>query len=226
MRSPARVSMLVITKSLSGPDEGIAGAGVGTSDNTERQPEQRVHFPYPVADQPRGRHDEHAADEPPRQHLAYIQAGHDGLAGAGIVRQQEAQRRLLQHVLVHGDALMRQRVDQRGFRSERGIEQMPVGKPMRLGDRRDGGRVGCEVHARRVCWPVVRRRLFRNPVSGLAFEFDDPPPSQLVRARLLVLPPVHRGVGDPDQVGQLPLSELPDPAQALYPARVVLWQGG
>ena len=109
-----------------------------------------MHLPFPVADQPRGRHNEHAADEPSGQHIAYVQAGHDGLAGSGIVRQQEAQRRLLQHVLVHGDALMRQRVDQRGFRSERGIEQMPVGEAMRLGDGRYGGGVGGEFHVRRV----------------------------------------------------------------------------
>ena len=56
--------MLVITRSLSSTGEGIAGAGVGTTDDAERQPEQRAHFPFPVADQPRGRHDEHAADEP------------------------------------------------------------------------------------------------------------------------------------------------------------------
>ena len=222
MRSPAKVSMLTITKSLSGPTNGLPdrASEPPTMRNGSRNSECISRSQ--LLDQPRGRHDEHAADEPPRQHLAYVQAGHDGLAGAGIVRQQEAKGSLLQHVLVHGDALMRQRVDQRGFRSERGIEQVPVGKPMRLRDGRDGGRVGSEVHARRVCWRVVRRRLFRDPVSGLAFEFDDPPPSQLVRARLLVLPPIDRGVGNPDQVGQLPLREFPDPAQALYPARVVL----
>ena len=71
-----------------------------------REPKQRAHLPLPVADQTRGRDDDHAADESPGQHLADVEPRHDGLAGPGVVGQQEAQGRLPQHVLVHSDALM------------------------------------------------------------------------------------------------------------------------
>ncbi len=46
------------------------------------------------------------------------------VAGAGVVRQQEPQRVLRQHVFVHGDALVGQRVDARDFAREGGVELM------------------------------------------------------------------------------------------------------
>ena len=132
-----------------GRQERVAGAGIGAAGDAERQPEQGPHLPLPVADQPRRRHDQHAADQPPRQHLAHVQAGHDRLAGAGVVGQQEAQGRLPQHLLVDGDALVRQRVDQRGLGGERGIDQMPIGQPVRLRHRGHRARFGAEVQPRR-----------------------------------------------------------------------------
>ena len=84
-----------------------------------------------------------------RLNLAHVQAGHDRLAGAGVVGQQEAQRSLPQHLLVDGDALVRQRVDQRGLGGECGIDQMPVGQPVRLHHRRRAVRFGAEVQPRR-----------------------------------------------------------------------------
>ena len=130
-------------------EKGIAVSRIAAADDAERQAEKGAHFPFPVADQTGRRHDEHAANQPARKHLPHVQACHDCLAGAGVVSQQEAQRRLFEHVLVHGDALVRERVNQRRFRRERRIEEMAVRKTMCLGDCPDSIRVGREVHADR-----------------------------------------------------------------------------
>ena len=57
-----------------------------------REPKQRAHLPLPVADQTRGRDDEHAADESPGQHLADVEPRHDGLAGPGVVGPSRKRR--------------------------------------------------------------------------------------------------------------------------------------
>ena len=102
--------------------EGVAGAGVVPAHDAERQAEQGAHFAFPVADQPGRRHDEHARHQTTRERLAQVEAGHDRLAGAGVVGQQEAERRPPEQVLVHGDALVRQRVDRRNLRGEGRVE--------------------------------------------------------------------------------------------------------
>ena len=58
------------------------------------------------------------------QHLPDVQAGHDRLAGAGIVGEQEADGQLRQHVVVDGDPLVRQRVDLRDLGREGRAGQM------------------------------------------------------------------------------------------------------
>ena len=118
-------------------EEGVSDARLGAADDAEGQAKEGAHLPFPVADQAGRGHDEHAPQEPAGQHLARVQAGHDGLAGAGVVGQQEAQRGLREHPLVHGDALMRERVDQRCLGGEGGVEEMPAGEAMGLGDGRD-----------------------------------------------------------------------------------------
>ena len=118
-------------------EEGVAGARLGAADDAEGQAEEGAHLPFPVADQAGRGHDEHAPQEPAGQHLAHVQTGHDGLAGAGVVGQQESQRGLLEHPLVHGDALMGERVDQRCLGGEGGVEEVPAGEAMGLGDRGD-----------------------------------------------------------------------------------------
>lgn len=55
--------------------------------------------------------------------LADQQAGHDGLAGAGVVGEDEAQRLLGQHGLVDGRDLMRQRFDVGGVHRHHRVEQ-------------------------------------------------------------------------------------------------------
>ena len=52
------------------------------------------------------------------------QAGHDGLARTGVVRQHVAQRLTGQHFLVHRRDLVRQRLDGRGVHGQIGVEEV------------------------------------------------------------------------------------------------------
>ena len=75
-----------------GADEWIAGARIRAARDAEWKTEKRAHFPLPVADQASRGNDENTPDEAARQHLAKIEARHDGLAGPGIVGEEEAER--------------------------------------------------------------------------------------------------------------------------------------
>ena len=55
--------------------------------------------------------------------FADVKARHDGLAGTGIVRQDEPQRLPRQHRLVNGGDLVRQRFDVRRVDRHHGVEQ-------------------------------------------------------------------------------------------------------
>ena len=72
------------------------------------------------------------------------QPGHDRLAGAGIVGEQEAQRLARQHRLVDGRDLVRQRVDDRGVDGQHGIEQVREADAVRLGDEAEQRAVAVE----------------------------------------------------------------------------------
>ena len=201
-------------------EEGVAGARLGAADDTEGQAEEGAHLPLPVADQAGRGHDEHAPQEPAGQHLAHVQTGHDRLAGAGVVGQQESQRGLLEHPLVHGDALMRERVDQRRLGGEGGIEEMAAGEAVRLGDGRDRLRIGGEVHARGPGWTFIGRGLIR-PFCRQVLQFDHAPPSQAVGAGLSIFPAVDGGKGDADELRELRLGQTPEPPDVLDPAGVI-----
>ena len=127
------------------PGEGVAGAGVGARGDAEPEAEQVLHLAPPIADQTGGRDDENPPDETPRQHLAHIEPGHDRLARAGVVGQQEPERRPFEHAFVDGDPLMGERVDERGLGREGGVGHMAVGQTPRFGDGGDGLRVGGEI---------------------------------------------------------------------------------
>ena len=125
-----------MTRSPSGPWNGFsaaarihAPAGRGRAGRDAKpQPEQRPQLALPVADEPGRRHDEHAADSAAGQHLADVEAGHDRLAGSGVVRQQEPQGLLRDHPLVDRDALVGQGVDARDLGGEGRIELVAVGQ--------------------------------------------------------------------------------------------------
>jgi hypothetical protein len=69
-----------------------------------------------------------------RDELLHEQAGHDGLAGARIVGQQETQGLARQHLLVDGGNLVRQGHHQRGMNGEHRIEEVREADAVRLGD--------------------------------------------------------------------------------------------
>ena len=134
------------------PGEGVRAAPrVRPGHDAALQPEEGAELALPVADETGRRDDQHPADAAAEQHLPHVEAGHDGLAGAGVVGEQEAQRLLLQHPLIDRDALVGERVDPGGLAREGGVELVPVGQPVRLRHEEDRRRVPGEVegHGRR-----------------------------------------------------------------------------
>ena len=116
-------------------DERIAGerASIWSRDRmSKREAELLGHLVLPLLDEAAGRDDQAAFEVAADQQFLDQQAGHDGLAGAGIVGEQEAQRLARQHFAVDGGDLVRQRFDLGGADGEIGIEQMRqagCGKP-------------------------------------------------------------------------------------------------
>ena len=72
------------------------------------------------------------------------QAGHDRLAGARVVGEQEAQRLARQHRLVDGRDLVRQRLDERGVDREHRVEEVREADAVRLGDEPEQRAVAVE----------------------------------------------------------------------------------
>ena len=199
------------------PGERVSAAGVGAARDPELKAEQRAHLAFPVAHQPGRACHEDPGEMTARDHFSEIQSRHDRFSGAGVVRQQEAQRRLSQHVLVDRDSLMRKRVDRGNLRSERRIEKMPAREAMGLDRGGDGARIGAEVQLRR------SGGLRGKPVRPFGFQIADPPPGQARRLRLPVLPPVHGSERHADALGELGLRQRKPQAQFLDANRVVLW---
>ena len=176
--------------------------------DTEPQPEQRTQLALPVADEPGRRHDEHAADSAAGQHLADVEAGHDRLAGSGVVGQQEAQRLLREHPLVDRDALVRQGVDARDLGGEGRIELVTVGQAHGLGHRRYGVRVAREVerHCREER-PGGRRSRCARLGGERVFQLAEAVLGQTLRTRLARFPAVDGNRGDAQSVGELALRQ-------------------
>ena len=97
---------------------------------------------------PAGGDDEDAPQEPAGEHLADVEAGHDRLAGAGIVGQEEAQSGLLEHVVVDGNPLVGQRVDLGDLGGEGRIGHVPEGQSLAFGQRPHRRRTGGEIENR------------------------------------------------------------------------------
>ena len=79
-------------------------------------------FPLPLERQVCRTDDEDSLGEPPQLEFADEQAGHDGLARAGVVGQQKSHAGELQEVLVDGFELVRERIHPRDGQPEVGIE--------------------------------------------------------------------------------------------------------
>ena len=76
--------------------------------------------------------DQNPLDEAAQLELADEQAGHDGLAGTGVVGKQEAHARQLEEMFVDGFQLVRQRIDARRGKPEIGIELVGDAECVRL----------------------------------------------------------------------------------------------
>ena len=112
-----------------GPGEGIAAAGDRRLDplpgqQVEGEAELRFELVLPLLHQAAGGDDEATLQIAPEHQLPDEQAGHDGLARAGVVGEQEAERLARQHLAVDGGDLVRQRLDVRGVDREVRVEQM------------------------------------------------------------------------------------------------------
>ncbi len=78
----------------------------------------------PLLDEAAGRDDEAATQVAADDELADEEPGHDRLAGAGVVGEQEAQRLAREHLLVDGGDLVRQRFDEAGAHRDVRVEEV------------------------------------------------------------------------------------------------------
>ena len=92
-------------------------------EDAELQAELLEQFIAPLLDQAAGGDDEDAAGVGPHDELADVEAGHDGLARAGVVGQDKPQRLARQHGLVDGGDLVRQRLHVRRVDGHHRVEQ-------------------------------------------------------------------------------------------------------
>ena len=112
--------------------------------DVEAQAELLGQLVLPLLDEAAGRDDQAALEIAADQQLLDQQPGHDRLAGAGIVGEQEAQRLARQHLAVDGGDLVRQRLDLRRADREVGVEQMRESDAIGLGRQAQQAAVGIE----------------------------------------------------------------------------------
>ncbi len=193
--------------------ERVRVSGVGPGDDTELKAEESRQLVFPVADQPRRRDDQHPLDEPAGLAFPDVEARHDGLARTGVVGEQKPQRRLLEHVLVNRDPLVRQRVDLRDLGGKGRVEHVAEAQPLALGEDTDdicrSGEVGHRRRSRFGLGPRSRRFVL--------IEIEDLRPRQGRRLRLPVLPSIYRDERHAQPCRQLRLRQ-PEPAAHLLDA--------
>ena len=129
------------------PVAGARGLELVVGQDFEGQVEAAVEFVLPLLGEAAGADDQAALQVAAGDQFLDEQPGHDGLAGAGIVGEQETQRLARQHGLVDGRDLVRQRFDQRGVDGEHRVEQMRKADAMRLGDEAEQ----CAILPRKAC---------------------------------------------------------------------------
>jgi hypothetical protein len=81
-----------------------------------------VEFVLPLLSEIAGAYDHAAVQVAADQQFPDEQTGHDRLACAGVIRQEEPERLPRQHLAIDGSDLMRQRVDHRGVDGEQRIK--------------------------------------------------------------------------------------------------------
>ena len=115
--------------------EPVAGARRGqlvVGEDLDAEVEAAVQLVLPLLGQAAGTDHQTALQVAAGDQLLHQQAGHDRLAGTGIVGEQEAQRLPRQHRLVDRGDLMRQRLHEGGVDRQRGVEQMGEVNAQRL----------------------------------------------------------------------------------------------
>ena len=132
---------------------------------SKREAELLGQLVLPLLDQAAGRDDQAALEVAADQQLLDQQPGHDRLAGAGIVGEQEAQRLARQHLAVDRRDLVRQRLDLRGADGQIGVEQVREADAVGLGRE-----------------PQQRRRRRRTRSCGQPPRERNPPPRRGRRA--------------------------------------------
>ena len=170
-------------------EEPVAGAGgfeLVVGQDLERQVEAAVELVLPLLGEAAGADDEAALQVAAGDQLLDQQPGHDRLAGAGVVGEQEAQRLARQHRLVDGRDLVRQRLDERGVDREHRIEQVREADAVRLGD---------EAEERAVAVEAPRAALLDDLEARLVVAVEE----------LVGDPARRRLVGELERVGAEPL---------------------
>ena len=140
--------------------EPVAGTRRGrlvVGEDLEVQVEALVQLILPLLGQAAGTHHQTALQIAAGDQFLHQQSGHDRLAGAGIVGQQEAQRLPRQHRLVHRGDLMRQWLHQRGVHRQRGVEQVREVDAQRLGHQPKQLPVAVEAPRPRLPWHGIDR---------------------------------------------------------------------
>ena len=99
----------------------VVGAEDVAADDLEVLAELVLHFALPLEGEAGRRDDEGAFDQAANLQLLDEQAGHDGLAGARVVRQQEADAGQAEEVVVNGFELVRERVNASDGEREVGV---------------------------------------------------------------------------------------------------------
>ncbi len=104
----------------------------------------RFHFILPLLGKVAGANDHATLEIAANTEFLRQQPAHDGLAGAGIVRQKKAERLAGQHLFIDGRDLVRERLDQGGVDRQERVEEVGQTDAMGLGDQAEHGPVAVE----------------------------------------------------------------------------------
>ena len=116
-------------------EEPVAGAGgleLVVRHDLEGEVEAAAEFVLPLLRQASGTDDQTAMQIAAGDQLLHQETRHDRLAGAGIVRQQKAQRLARQHGFVDRRDLVRERINDRGMHGQHRIEQVGEADALRF----------------------------------------------------------------------------------------------
>ncbi len=147
---------------------------------------RRIQLVLPLLGEAAGADDQASLQIAAGDQLLDQQPGHDRLARAGIVREQETQRLARQHRFVDRSDLVRQRLDHGRVDGQHGIEQMREPDAVGLGDQ-----------------PEERSVAVEAPRPPLLDDLD----ARLVVAieKLVCDLALRRLVGEFDRIGSVPL---------------------